>query len=172
MKSRPEFVSVGWVSRAHGISGEILVFPITDDPEQFTRPVEFFISSDQISREKIVIERVRANKGSFIIKIRGINDRNAAEEICHRYLQRRLNDDENLAPDEYFIFDLIGLVVKTIDGTEIGTIADVLSLPANDVYVVAQNSGEVLIPAIKSVVKRVDLENEVVYIEPMEGLLS
>ncbi|NOZ61192.1 MAG: 16S rRNA processing protein RimM [Calditrichaeota bacterium] len=172
MKPRPEFVSIGYVSRAHGIKGEVAVFPITDDPEQFMRPMEFFLSDDQDSRERIVIERVRARKGSFIVKIRGINDRNAAEEICHRYLQRRLSDDENLAQDEYFIFDLIGLTVKTIDGVDLGIIADVLVLPANDVYVVRKNSREILIPVIKSVVKRVDLENEVVYIEPMEGLLS
>lgn len=171
MKERPEFVSIGYITRAHGIKGEVIVFSITDDPDQFQSSREFFISDGQDLRQKVVIERVRARKGNFVMKFQGINDRNAADEICRRYLQRKLGENENLAPDEYFIFDLIGLVVKTVDGKEIGTIADVLNLPANDVYVVRNNSDEILIPAIKSVVKRVDLENEVVYIEPMEGLL-
>ncbi len=170
MKNRPEFVSIGYVSKAHGIKGEVVVSPITDDPEQFRRPMELFLSDGRQIRDRIDIEKVREQKGKFIVKLRGFDDRNAAESIRGFYIQRRLESDEKLAPDEYYIFDLLGLNVVTTDGEKIGIIADVLTLPANDVYVVQGDSREFLIPAIKSVVKRVDLENEVVLIEPMEGL--
>ena len=170
MKDRPEFVSIGRVSKAHGIKGEVIVLPITDNVDQFRRPMEFFLSNGKQIRDRIEIEKVREQKGRIIVKLRGFDDRDKAESIRGFYIERRLESDEKLAPDEYYIFDLIGLNVFTTAGEKIGTIADVLSLPANDVYVVRNNSEEILIPAIKSIIKRVDLENELVLIEPMEGL--
>lgn len=170
MKDRPEFISIGRVSKAHGIKGEVIVFPITDNADQFRRPMEFFLSNGSQIRDRIEIEKVREQKGRFIVKLRGFDDRDSAESIRGFYIERRLESDEKLDPDEYYIFDLIGLNVFTTAGEKIGTIGDVLSLPANDVYVVRNNSQEILIPAIKSIIKRVDLENELVLIEPMEGL--
>ena len=171
MKKRPEFVSIGYISKAHGVRGEVIVIPITDDPEQFLEPMEFFLLKKDNSRDKIKFERVRERNGKFIIKLLQIDDRNAAETLHGCYIQRRMEKTPTLEDDEFYIFDLIGLCVKTIDGRYIGEITDVLTMPANDVYVVRANSREILIPAIKDVVKKVDLENELVLIEPMDGLL-
>ena len=73
--------------------------------------------------------------------------------------------------DEYYIFDLIGLKVKTADNPCLGEVTDVLTLPANDVYVVRDGSKEYLIPAIKDVIKKIDLDQEYILIEPIDGLL-
>ena len=171
MKKRPEFVSIGYISRAHGIRGEIVVNPITDEPDQFWNDMEFFILTRHNDRQKIEIENIREGNAKLIVKLRQIDDRNAAEELRGSYIQRRVEQGPALEDDEYYIFDLIGLEVKTIDGRELGRIVDVLTMPANDVYVVRSKSGEFLIPAIRDVIKKIDLNNEIMLIEPIDGLL-
>jgi 16S rRNA processing protein RimM len=87
-------------------------------------------------------------------------------------IEKRSEDIEDLPADEYFIFDLVGLNVFTTANQLLGKIKDVLSHSANDIYVVQGESKEYLIPAIKSVVLKIDLEKEIVLIEPIEGLLD
>ena len=77
-----------------------------------------------------------------------------------------------LSEDTYYIFELIGLEVITTEGESIGFIEDVYDLPANDVYVVKEKAREILIPAVKEIVKKVDIEKREIVIEPIEGLLE
>ncbi len=171
MKERPEFVSIGIITKAHGIKGEILVIPLTDDPLQFEKLKNISIKSVQEERKSFVIERVRIRTNKIILKLQGIDDRNSALVLTGHYIDKQLDECKPLTPDEYYIFDLIGLEVRTTDNRSIGEVKEVLTLPANDVYVVMNGTREFLIPAIKDVVKNVDLENEVILIEPMDGLL-
>jgi len=170
MKRKPEFVEIGIITKAHGIKGEVVVSPITDNPLQFMELRQVYLKGDDDNRQTLKIERIRQKKTGFIIKLSGINDRNQAEELKNFFLERRVERDEQLPPDEYYIFDLIGLQVVTTSGEVLGEICEVLSLPANDVYVVQSQSREILIPAIKDVVKQIDLEAEIIEIEPLDGL--
>lgn len=171
MKERPEFVSIGIITKAHGIKGELLVIPITEDPPQFEKLKNISIKSVKEERKSFAIERVRIGTNGIILKLHGIDDRNSALALKGYYIDKRLDECEPLTPDEYYIFDLIGLEVRTTDNRSIGEVKEVLTLPANDVYVVMNGTREFLIPAIKDVVKNVDLENEVILIEPIDGLL-
>lgn len=170
MRRRPEFVSIGIISKAHGIKGEVIVSPITDNPQQFFRLKELYVSDGNGKRHILKIERIREKQNTFIIKFHGIEERDQAEILKHFYVEKRLEKNQELLPDEYFVFDLIGLQVKTTDGEIIGVVKDVLSLPANDVYEVQDKSRQILIPAIKSIVKKIDLENELILIEFLDGL--
>jgi len=77
-----------------------------------------------------------------------------------------------LPNNSFYVFDLIGLRVKSSRGEVIGEITDVWFMPANDVYVVRQGEKEWLIPAVREVIKSVDVEAGEMIIEPMEGLLD
>ena len=78
----------------------------------------------------------------------------------------------SLEDDEYFIADMIGILVETEDGDTFGTLKDVIKTGANDVYVIASEThGEVLIPAIKECILEVDIEAGRMKIHLMEGLL-
>ena len=172
MKPRPEFISIGIITGAHGIKGEILVTPLTDNPQQFKNKKNVFVSDGNKKREQYTIQSIREKKKNlFIIKLNGVDNRNQAISLQKLLIEKQFEKDVKLAADEYYIFDVIGLDVQTIDKKQIGKVKDVLSFPANDVYVVKDDSKEILIPAIKSVIKKVDLEKEILFINPIDGLL-
>lgn len=171
MKPRPDYLSIGRIRDAHGIRGEILVIPITEDLEQFKTLKQISIEDDQGKRIFLSIERARFQNNRVILKLATIDDRTAAEQLRGRYIEKRTEDCPPLEEDEFYIFDLIGLSVRTTDNISLGKLVEVLTLPANNVFVVHDDAREYLIPAIKSVIKTVDLEQELIVIEPIDGLL-
>lgn len=171
MKKRPEFVSIGIIARPHGIKGEVQVNPITDDLQQFKTVTHVYLSMGEEERKRYKIENVSIKKDKAVLKFEGIDDRTAATILKGALLERHFDQYEPLLPDEYYIFDLIGLNVKTTENSWLGTVTEVLTFPANDVYVVQNGTTEYLIPAIKDVIKAIDLETETMLIQPIEGLL-
>jgi 16S rRNA processing protein RimM len=171
MKKRPEYVSIGIITRAHGVKGEVVVNAFSDEIEQFAKLKSISIRDQKGERNSFNIERARITTNRIIIKLENIDDRDAALALKGLYLDKHSSECEPLPENEYYIFDLIGLKVKTADDVWVGEIIDVLTLPANDVYVIQDSLNEYLIPAIKDVIKKVDLEHGYILIEPMDGLL-
>lgn len=171
MKQRPEFLLIGKIRDAHGIKGEISVIPITEDLDQFKTLKQISIQDTHGNRISLAIERARFQNNRVILKLATIDDRTAAEQLRGCYIEKRGEECPALGGDEFYIFDLIGLPVRTTDNTWLGKLVDVMTLPANDVFVVQNDSREYLIPAIKSVIKSIDLEQELIIIEPIDGLL-
>jgi 16S rRNA processing protein RimM len=171
MKKRPEYVSIGIIARAHGVKGEVIVDPFSDEIDQFAKLKSISIKDPKGECRSFNVERARISTNRIIIKLENINDRDAALALKGSYLDKHLSEFETLPANEYYIFDLIGLKVKTTDDVWLGEIVDVLTLPANDVYVIQDSLNEYLIPAIKDVIKKVDLEHGYILIEPMDGLL-
>jgi 16S rRNA processing protein RimM len=116
------------------------------------------------------VEYVRATVQTAIIKLEGIDDRTQAETLRNRSLFVR--EDQIAPPDagEYFIKDLLGLKIFTEQGELLGTLTDVLELPAHDVYQVNNDREELLIPAISSVIREIDLERRQIIVKLPEGL--
>lgn len=172
MKKRPEFVSIGIIIKAHGIKGEIVVLPTTDNVQQFKQLKIISVEFKNGEREFFPIERVNAKTNRIILKLEKIKDRDDALTLKGLNVDKHIQDCQELPPDEYYIFDIVGLRVKTTSDTWLGEVTDVLTLPANDIYVVEDDSNQFLIPAIKDVIKKVDLEEEYILIEPLDGLLQ
>ena len=163
---------VGVISSTHGIRGEVKVFPTTDDAERFLDLEEVILDA---GREQITlkIERVKFFKNMVILKFKGYDNINDIERYKKRNLLITREQAVELGPDENFIVDLIGLLVVTDQGEELGTLTDVIKTGANDVYQVKLPSGkEVLLPAIKECILSVDLEKGMVTVHVMDGLLD
>lgn len=171
MKKRPDFVSIGVISKAHGIKGEVSITPITDELQQYEELHEVYLNMKQKRREKHTIERGNVRNNKIVVKFFGIDDRDAASALKGAIVEKRGEDCKLLPRDEYYIFDLIGLKVYTVEGMYLGEIAEVLTLTANDVYIVRDGEKEFLIPAIKDVIKKIDLEKETILIDPIDGLI-
>ena len=120
---------------------------------------------------EIGVEAVIARGGTLVLKLEGVDDRAGAQALTGSELGVRMAEVWPVPEGTYYVFDLVGCRVVGNSG-EIGVIREVLKMPANDVLVVDSGSREVLIPAVKSVVREVDLEGRVVTIEEMEGLLD
>lgn len=165
-------LEIGRIINTHGIRGEVKVMPLTDDPRRFERLAWVYIN-DNHTLKKFYIQRVKYQKNNVIVKFKELDSINDAEPFrnCMLVIDREMAVD--LPPDTYFICDLIGLQVKTDQGQELGEIIDVMSAGGNDVYVVKGSSEkEILIPAIKQVVLKVDIEQGFVIVKLLEGLMD
>ena len=171
MKKRPDFISIGYISKAHGIKGEVAITPVTDEPQQFETLHDVLLKNNNGQRRSVTIEKGKVRGNKIIVKFAGIDDRDEALALKDAIIEKRIEDCEPLPHDQYYIFDLIGLKVYTTQKLYLGEIKEVLSLTANDVYVVQDGEKELLIPAIKNVIKKIDLNQEIVLIDPIDGLL-
>src|ERR1700690_4457270 len=123
-------------------------------------------------REEKIIRTLRKNTSSFIISFYGIDSMTEAAKYRNSILLVEKDFLPPLPSGEYFINDIIGLSVVTTEGDVVGTVYDVFETRSNDVYVVKDNCREFLIPAIKDVIKKIDLENKMIVISSMKGLLD
>ena len=165
-----DIFQIGKIVNTQGLKGEVRVFPTTDDVHRFDMLKTVFMRGKQGVRE-IGIERVRHQKNLVIVKFAGIDDINAAETLrgCELVVPRA--EALPLAEDEYYHKDLMGMMVVTTDGEELGAIADILVTGANDVYVVSNNGGgQLLIPAIRQCIITVDKDARVMTVALLEGL--
>lgn len=119
-----------------------------------------------------VVERARPDQDQWIIKLSGLNNRTDVETFRGELLEAADNDVMRDDEESYFVHELIGLRVVTEDGRELGRVTEVLQTGANDVYVAAGESGEVLVPAIAEVVQRIDLSAGTIAITPLPGMLD
>ncbi|WP_124066517.1 ribosome maturation factor RimM [Clostridium sp. E02] len=163
---------VGIISSTHGLRGEVKVFPTTDDAARFKKLKKVILDTgkEQVDLE---IEGVKFFKNMAILKFKGIDSINEIEKYKGKDLLIPREQAVELGPDENFIFDLIGLKVVTDEQMEFGTLTDVIKTGANDVYVVTTQEGkEVLFPAIKECVLDVNLDQGIVMVHIMDGLLD
>ena len=163
---------VGVITSPHGIKGEVKVFPTTDDAKRFNELKKVILDTgkEYIPME---IEHVKFFKNMVILKFKGYDNINEIEKYKSRDLLITRDQAVDLAPDEYFITDLIGLAVVSDQGVELGTLKDVLETGANDVYVVAMKDGkELMLPAIGDCILNVDLEQRRMEVHVLEGLMD
>lgn len=163
---------VGVITSPHGIKGEVKVFPTTDDAKRFKELKKVILDTgkEYIPME---IEHVKFFKNMVILKFKGYDNINEIEKYKSRDLLITREQAVDLAPDEYFITDLIGLAVVSDQGVELGTLKDVLETGANDVYVVAMKDGkELMLPAIGDCILNVDLEQRRMEVHVLEGLMD
>ncbi len=167
-----ELLRVGIISSTHGVRGEVKVYPTTDDPERFLDLDEVLLDA---GREQIVLKitNVKFFKNMVILKFKGYDSINDIEKYKGRDLLIRRDQAVDLDEDEYFITDLVGLQVVTDEGVNLGVLKEVMPTGSNVLFFVQQENGkELLIPAIKECILDVDLEQGIMKIHLMDGLLD
>lgn len=164
-------LQVGVITQTHGIKGEVKVFPTTDDPARF-RKLKRVIMDTGKERLDLEISGVKFFKQYVIVRFQGIDSINDVEKYKGARLYVTRDNAVRLRKDEYFVADLIGMKVVTEDGEPFGTMKDVMATGANDVYVVErEDASEVLLPAIRECVRKIDMEQGVITVHIMDGLL-
>ena len=167
-----ELLQVGVITSTHGVCGEVKVFPTTDDPERFKTLKHVLLDTGR-EKKPLEIQGVKFFKQFVILKFKGLDNINDIEKYRQKSLYVTRKNAVRLQRDEYFIADLIGLKVQDEDGTELGTVKDVIETGANDVYEVEMADGRsLLLPAIKQCILNVDVENGMMQVHVLEGLLD
>ena len=165
----PVFLAVGKIRRPHGVHGDLLVELLTDFPE---RLVEGKVVYQGEKHRELKIRSKRTHLSGLILGFEGINTPEEAGQFRNQILYVSTRDIPQPAEGEYFFHQLIDLLVVEESGNELGTLTEVFKTGANDVYVVTDSTGrEILLPAIKDVVKSIDLKKHRMVVHLLPGLV-
>ena len=168
---KQEYFEVGQIVNTFGINGQVKVKPFTDDLERFEELKSVLVEKGKELIE-MQIEEVKYQQTVVLLKLKGIEDMNMAEKLKGCYLKIKREDARKLPNDTYFIADLIGLNVYTEDGILLGKVDDIYNNKSNDIYVIKDELGkQILLPAIKDVIKHIDIENEKITVHLLNGLI-
>lgn len=164
-------LQVGVITQTHGIHGEVKVFPTTDDAKRFKKLGEVILENGK-ERFPVTIEGVKFFKQYVILKFKGFDSINEIEKYKNAKLLVTRENAVKLQKDEYFVADLLGMQVVTEDEEPLGSLKKVLATGANDVYIVENEDGEeLLLPAIKECILKIDMENRRITVHLMDGLV-
>ena len=171
MENKLTHFKIGQIVKTQGLKGEVRVYSTTDDIYRFDDLNTFYIGKDFNTEYKV--ERVRYKGNLVIMKIKGIDTVEMAEKLRNKNLYVWREESRDLEEDEFFIADMIGIKVYTVNGEYVGTLDDVLQYSANDVYVIkGEDDKEYLIPAVMKFVPEIDIEEGKMIIDPIKGMLE
>lgn len=168
-------LTVGRVVKAHGITGEVVVDVRTDDPDERFTPGAVLSARNRGEQPRdVVIEAVRPHGSRLLVRLAGVSDRDAADALRGSLL---VIDSADLPPidedDTYYDHQLEGLRVRTEAGEDIGTVTEVLHTGAGELLAVRRTDGaELLVPFVSAIVTSVSLAEQLVCIDPPDGLLE
>jgi 16S rRNA processing protein RimM len=167
LDKRDDLINIGRVLGPWGVKGKIKIAPLTDFPERFNPGQTLYCDA-----EACVIESTDWHRGNALVKITGVDTIVLAERFTGKYVTISPSQIMPLPTGRFYHFQIIGLVVITADGREIGPVTAVLNSAASDIYAVKGQDGEILIPATDATIKTIDLEKKIMIIEPVPGLLE
>ena len=166
-----EYFEIGQIVNTSGLKGVIKIKPFTDDITRFENLKTIYVEQGKKLNE-FTIENVKYSKKLVLLKFKGIDDINQTIPLKNCYLKINRKDAVELEEDSYFIVDLIGIEVYTDENVCLGNLIDVFPTGSNDVYVVKDELGkQILLPAIKEVIKQVDIENKKMIVHIIPGLI-
>ncbi len=165
-------VVVGRIGKAHGIRGEVTVEVRTDDPDVRFAPGAVLLVAD--SDRVMQVQSMRPHGGGLLVGFDGVEDRNSAEMLRGTLLE--VDRPEGASPvdeDEFYDSDLVGCVVRDIEGSDLGVVHEVVHLPAQDLLAIRSAEGrEWLLPLVHELVTDIDLTTKVVTAKPPDGLVD
>jgi 16S rRNA processing protein RimM len=166
-----EWVEIGLITGMFGIRGEVKVQPLTDFPERFLQTKTVYVGDELIERRAL---GARLHQRIVILRLERVETANDAETLRNKKLYVPASELIPLPPDHYYLHDLVGLRVVHVDGTELGTVRDVIQSAGNDLLVIqsARTGKDVLLPSVKEFVKNVDVAGGVITVEPIPGFFD
>ena len=158
-------IIIGKVGAPHGVKGEMKILPMTDFPDRFAGMTHCYIGDKTME-----ITGVRYQKHHVLMRIEGVNAREDAAAFVGAFVSVDRSEAVPLKKGEYYTADILGLSVEETGGTFLGTVTDVIQTGSNDVYVVSLpgRKEEVLVPALKKVVREISIETGRMVVEMPE----
>lgn len=158
-------IIVGKIIAPHGVRGDVRIVPLTDDPKRFYDLKEVTLDDGSV----LAIESVKMHNQYVLLQFKGYHDRTVADTLRGKMIHISRDQAVPLGEDEYYTCDIIGMDVYLVDGEYIGKITNIIETGSNDVYVAQKGKEQTLIPALKRVVKKIDLaEKKMVVVKEEE----
>ncbi len=166
-----DFIQVGKIVNTHGIKGEVRIIPLTDNMHRFDKLEKVYLGEKKL---KLEITNVRYKDNIVILKFNCYDNINDVEKFKNQYIYVDEEDKIDLKDNQYFIFDIIGCKVLDTLNREIGIVVDIIQAGSNDIYVIEDsiNNKEYLIPAVGYFIKNINIEQKIINIDPIEGMIE
>ena len=167
-----ELIIIGKIIGAHGVRGELKVYPLTDDPRRFLKLKECFTCGQNFEKpEASVCASARLDRGNVLVRLEGVLDRDKAELLRGRFIAVTRDNAVKLKKDNYFITDLKGLKVIDDDRGEVGTVIDCFETgPQFTLEIKRDKKKNLMIPFVKAYCYEVSIENGYIKCKMPDGL--
>lgn len=167
------FIPVGGVVKPHGIRGEFCIKSYADSPSLFDGVTTLYLQEGDKEPKPVAFGSWREHKGLVLLKIKGVDDRDRADELRGRTVLVREEDLPEPGEGEHYLYQMMGCRVTLEDGTAVGVLEQFFETAEQDTWVIVNDEGvEILLPAVPEFVLDIDLDNETIVIAPPEGLLD
>lgn len=164
---KKDLIIIGRIIKEWGIKGELLVLPLTYDPKRFKELKEIYIEKN-LSLEQQEILEVKPYRENILLKIKGCDTPEKAKKYRGAFIKIERSKSPKLPKGTYYYYDIIGMDVYSINGDHLGKVESILKAGECDVYTIKGDKGEYLIPAIKDVIKEIDLKSKRMTIKLLE----
>lgn len=166
--SEPSFLVIGKILKPHGVRGEVRVAPVTELPERFTWLETIYIGT--VNPQEVVVENARFHNEIILLKLAGVDNREAALKLRGQLLQVPESEGIPLEEGEYYLYQLEGLAVFSDQAEPLGRLTQVIETGANNVFVVVGEKGELLIPDTADVIQEIDFDTGRMTVHIIPGL--
>ncbi len=167
-----DWINIGFIRKPHGLKGYVRVEGLSDTPDRFENLNRIGVEFRDGRRETLEIERCRPDGNNWLMKFLGVDSTEHAERLRSAYIQVPEDAVAPLPENAYYVFELEGCAVVSDEGEEIGIVREVMTMPANDVFVVDTPEGEAMIPVVRDVVVELSPEESRIVIRKIPGLIS
>lgn len=164
---KKDLIIIGRIIREWGIKGELLVLPLTYDPKRFKELKDIYIEKNLSLEQKEILE-VKPYRENILLKIKECDTPEKAKKYRGAYIKIQRSKSPELPKDTYYYYDIIGMDVYTINGEHLGKIDSIMRAGECDVYTIKGDKKEYLIPAIKDVIKEINLKSKRMTVELLE----
>lgn len=173
MTNTDNFFKVGTIVNTHGIRGEVKIMAITDFAEErFQKGASLFIETKQ-GRVPVTVKSSRLHKNAWLVLFDGVSNINEIEKYKGDDVYVEGNSRPELGDDEYYYDEIIDSEVVDLSGNHIGIVKEIMTTGANDVWIVKrEGQSDALIPLIDDVVKEINVDDKLITIDVLEGLLD
>lgn len=161
-------VKVGYIRRAHGIKGAVIVRVLGNEDDQYV--AGRVLLSDDSHHPELTVDRAHPHKDGLLVEFQEVADRNLAEALAGTSLHILAAERRELDPDEFWPEQLLGLPVCDPDQNRLGEVVDLISGGSQDRLVVAAGDATVEVPFVKAIVTTVDLDTGIVVVDAPAGL--
>ncbi len=169
---RPEtHLPIGKVLKPWGLKGAVSIYSYAETPESFQKISALYVEGENGTTE-LPIEEARRHKKGILLRFKGRDRIEDVEDLVGLTLYMNKKELPPLEEGEYYWHELIGMEVLTDTGRTVGNLERIFDIGSHDVYVVTKEGREVLIPAVREVVRKVDVAGRRMFIHPVEGLLT
>ena len=178
MINKNEWLIVGLITSCHGINGQVKVKSLSDFEERFLQPGMRWLQKENEppSGIELISGYKQPGKETFIVKLKGVNTRNDAEQLKKSKILVKTDKLPKLKKEEFHLLELINLDVKTLENDELKKIGKVINLEneKNNLLVIElfNNQKKVLVPFVKEIVPLIDIKNNFLIIDPPNGLFE